>query len=176
MNKINKKLLAKSYESEAIDYEIGSADLISDEYRYIIAKAISLLPYNVIDFVVENLAIIAGGSTTFAHYWGLDDLQFKNKTGFIILENCLFEKKPIGISFTIAHEIAHAWNKDTINDIKKIEAKEGIKREINADKQAVEWLSKHFKIKDLKKCCRYLGNKKLTLTLRQFKKSAKKII
>jgi len=134
MIKSTKKLLAKSYELEAIDYEISSADLISDECKSIIAKSISLLPHNVIDFVVENLAIIAGGSEDFAHYWGLNDLQFKDKSGFIVLENCLFERKPIEIFFTISHEIAHAWNKDTIDDIKKTEAKKGIKREIKADK------------------------------------------
>lgn len=173
--KINKKLLAKFYTPDAIIYEIGSADLISDEYIHTIAEAISLLPHRVIDFVFENVVIIAGGSKDFGHYWGASDLRFNGKPGFIVLENCLFEEKPIEILFTIAHEIAHAWNKDAIDNIKKTEKNEGIKREIKADKQAIKWLSKHFKIKDLKKCCKYLGNKNFT-KLKNNSRSQPKII
>ena len=153
------KELAKKYTPEAIAYEIADHDLIADEYCHAVSEAVSLLPYEVIDYVIDNLVVIAGGPSDFAHYWGLNDIRFEGRTGFIILESCLFEQESIGISFTIAHEIAHAWNKDGIDD--DIEWKAGMTREVKADKQAIEWLKKRYKIKDLKKCCRYLGNKEL---------------
>ena len=49
---------------------------------------------------------------------------------------------------------------------------EEIEQEVEADKEAVEWVSKHYKKETLKKQCSYCGDKEL---LKKYKKLKTKI-
>jgi len=64
------------------------------------------------------------------------------------------EKKPIEIAFTVAREVVHAYKEHKINDYKNNGIDKNIKREKEADKLAVKWLSKHYKRESLLKLCK----------------------
>jgi len=69
-----------------------------------------------------------------------DDGRHSSEMKLIYLNKTLWRAAPIKRAFTIAHEVAHAFNGDD---------------EIEADIQAVKWLSKYYLKSDLIKLCSY---------------------
>lgn len=147
------------YTPDMIGYRMDFKGTVDDSVAWYLLEALSSLPRKVIDFIVEDYVLMAPGGEDLATHWGFNDCRFKNKKGFIIFHSNLWKKSKIKIAHSVAHEIAHAWNKDAIDDPKKTEMKYASKIEIGADKLATKWLSKYYKGKDLKKCCNYWGNK-----------------
>ena len=153
MKKI-KKSKSRFYTPEAIDYRIdGSNELIPDRARGRLAESLSLLPREVIDFIVDNYVFLS----SHADGWTLSrrDSRFKGKRGFILLHPGLWKKDMKTIAHTIAHESAHAF--------KNLGASP--EQEVQADMLAVEWLSIHFDKKDLLKRCNYLGKINIKINL-----------
>lgn len=182
-----KKRIIKSnddelYTPEAIDYSLGNPDSVPEHARLPLAKALSLLPHDVIDYITENYIFITEDEKGGGSHWLLDDIPFrikikgdpkrgftdydKSRVGFILLNTDFWNKKPMEINFTIAHEVAHAFKKH-INPLNFDNFARAIEQELEADKQAVEWLSKHYKKETLKKLCSYWGDKEL---LKKYKK------
>lgn len=136
---------------EKIDYSLDIArELIPNHARHLLARSLSLLPEEVVNFVADNLLFISsegGEYITFNHPF------FQNRKGFILLPSDLWKKKPIEIAFVIAHEIAHAYMNDEIKSWDDMEKR--IPNEIKADKTAVRWLSKSYSEKNLRRLCDY---------------------
>ena len=145
------------YTPEGIDYDLDTArDLVSDGGRYWLTEIMALLPENVIDFIVENIVFISGNSD--GNYYSFDHIFFRDKKGFILFSDNLWKKNKTEIAFTIAHEIAHVWRGDSeLKDVEELRVKRKgpPKREIEADKLTIKWLSKHFPKEKLLKCCSY---------------------
>jgi len=160
MEKIN-----EPYSPDWIDYELDSSkDLLFEKARYWVSEFLSFLPKNVIEFVIENIVFISAPSE--GSYFSFSHVFFQNMKGFILFNDDLWNKSKIEMAFTIAHEVAHAYRGDSeLEDFEKLrhEGKGPPKCEIEADKLAVQWLSKHFPKEKLLKCCSYLkspNNKK----------------
>lgn len=150
----------KQYSYQLIAENIDLHGLIdNNDIKSLLSRAISLLPREVIDYIMENIIIIADSYDDTGSYYGTNDYRFKNAKGFIFFSPGLWKKSKIEIAKSVAHEVAHAWGKHDIDEYKKTEEEISIKEEIDADKLAVKWLKKYFKEKDLKKLCHYWGNK-----------------
>jgi hypothetical protein len=111
-------------------------------------KAISLLPHDIIDYAINYCSFI-GEISENSSYWDFDIGYLKGKNGIIILNSNLWSRKDICINFLIAHEMAHAINRD-----KHIFDSWGPEK--RADRLAIKWLSKHYKKEDLLKQANYL--------------------
>ncbi len=138
-----------------IDYDLDVArEFIPEHARYHLAKSLSLLPEEIVDFVVKNLIFI---SPEDYRYIKLDHWIFKNRLGIISLCPELWKEEPLEMAYIIAHEIAHAIKDDTIDMEmeKNLSLEEGEDVEIRADRLAVEWLSQHYEERELRKLCRY---------------------
>ena len=161
MRKLKYEKPDELYTPEMILYELnGSLDLIPDHAEMLLGKSLSLLPKNVIDFIVGNYVFISQEEDEDGTHYAFDNIFFKDKIGFILLNNNLWRKKPIEIAFTIAHEVAHAFKRHTIKDFKDVDLDKGIKIEKEADRLALKWLNKHYKKESLEKLCNYLFRKK----------------
>ena len=161
MRKIKDEKSDKLYTPEMILYELnGSLELIPDHAEMLLGKYLSLLPKSVIDFIVGNYVFISQKEAEDGAHYAFDNIFFKDKIGFILLNSNLWRKKPIEIAYTIAHEAAHAFKGHAIKDFKDTDLDKGIKIEKEADRLALKWLSKHYKKETLEKLCNYLFRKK----------------
>ena len=143
---------------EQIDYNLDK-DFYPEEVRYPLAKALSSLPEEVVESVIENcifFIIEMGGS-----YLSFKDKRLEGKKGIIHLDYSLFKKNSMEIAFTVAHEVAHALGDDAIEINLNMTLEEQTKPEIKADKLAVEWLSKHYEKGSLIPMCGYWKNRTL---------------
>jgi len=147
------KGIRELYSPERIDYSLGVAkDLIPEYARNPLAEALSFLPENVIDFVTEKIIFISILDNVDGLYYPFNHPFFKNRVGFILFPNNLWERSIIEVAFTVAHEIAHAFKEWDIQSWEDLEnTKRSFKNEKAADKLAVEWLSKNFPKKKLLK-------------------------
>lgn len=142
------------YTPEMIDYNLDhSLGEIPEYARLPLAKSLALLPKEVIDFAIQNYVFLSEERSIDGSQWTFDHLNFKDKIGFILLSPNLWNKKPINIAFTIAHEVAHAFKGHAIKTCEDTEWKNHVKREKEADKLAVKWLSNHYKKETLLKLC-----------------------
>lgn len=134
------------YTPEEIDYGLGEMSLIIPEYaRAPLAIAISYLPEDIIDFVIENCVFVSMDKEFNGMYMTINDFRLENKSGFIFFPAELWSKNKKAIAFIVAHEIAHAYKK---HGFKRFEDTDPIlngRRERDADKQAIRWLQPHFK-------------------------------
>ena len=162
--KLEKYNIQQSYSLEMIDYGLDTAGLVPEYARTPLAKALSLLPHEVIDFVTEHCYFISQEKGTDGSYHDFDSFH-KKAVGFILIPEEIWGKKPIQIAFTIAHEVAHALkrNKPLDKGFKKIgELLQYVpKQEKEADRLAVKWLSRHYSKKSLMKLCGYLKSPRL---------------
>ncbi len=148
---IKDKMKSKFYTAGAIEEMMDlSNELIPDEECGKLAKSLTFLPTEVVDFLDEKYAFLSPS----ADGWtlNLSDERLREKEdlkGFILLHPDLWEKDEMTIAYTVAHESVHAFRQH--GDERTLE------QEKEADKLAVEWLSEHFKKKDLLKVCFYLG-------------------
>lgn len=143
----------KLYTPEMIDYELDSLGEVPEYARLPLAKSLSLLPKEVIDFAIKNYVFISEEHSNSGTHYTFNTILFKNKLGFISLNSNLWDKKPINIAFTIAHEVAHAFKGHAIKTCDDTAWKNYVKREKETDKLAVKWLSKHYKKETLLKLC-----------------------
>jgi len=137
---------------EEIIFSLGGVYLIPESELYALSKALSLLPEEVINFATNNILFISPETSmylTFNHPF------FQDQKGFILLSSDLWKKRPIEIAFTVAHEVAHAYMKDEIKSWDDMKDEIRTPNEIKADKTAVEWLSKSYDKKSLRKLCSY---------------------
>lgn len=168
MNKKQKNLIGrnrnKSYSIDMVAYQLDDMDTISDSTKSYLFEALSLLPRDVVDFLANEYTFICQDSMVdFAEHWTFDAMAFKkrgseneSKTGFILINPILWGTKKIQITFSIAHEVAHAYlghKKATMEDT---EPTVGRAQEVAADSQAIKWLKRHYPEKELVKMT-YIG-------------------
>lgn len=156
---------------EQIDYDLDK-DFYPEEVRYPLAKALSLLPEEVVEAVIENcifFIIEMGGS-----YLSFKDKRLEGKKGIIHLDYSLFKKNSMEIAFTVAHEVAHALGDDAIEIKLNMTLEDQTKPEIKADKLAVEWLSKHYEKESLIPMCGYWKNRTLKKIMEEDRKRRSK--
>lgn len=129
--------------------------LVSKDARQKLMDAIMFLPTEVENFIVKNYVFISRDSKrAIATHFSFDEVWFKNKKGFILIDTGLWNKSEKEITFTVAHEIAHAF---LGHGVKTLSKNLSSKEEKEADRTAVKWLSKHYKKDELLKLCSYLG-------------------
>lgn len=166
-DKTTKKIIAENlkrnkdnlYSPEGIDYSLDS--IRTEAFRSYLAKGLSLLPHEVIDYIIENFVFSCQDKKQTGECIFFDAYDLKNKKGLIILYPELYNKKDIEINFTIAHETAHAYLGHNQTKHEDTDIKISGKKEVMADNTAIKWLSKYYKKSDLEKCCSYKNNRKL---------------
>ena len=134
----------KFYTPEMIDDSLGNNELVPKYARVSLAKSLSLLPEEVIDFICENYVFISHDEDDNGSHWTFNDVYFKDKLGFIWLNSSLWREKPIQTAFTIAHEVAHDFLKHHTKDYSDTNSKKRMRQEKEADRLAVEWLNKRY--------------------------------
>ncbi|MCR4334756.1 MAG: hypothetical protein NUV47_03470 [Patescibacteria group bacterium] len=120
-------------------------DFISEENINPLAKALSYLPENIVDFVIEKCVFISLDKKDRGEYIARNDFRLKGKRGLIILSNSLWSKSEKRIAFAIAHEVAHVYKRHGFRRIEDTE--DGVlntKMERDADNQAILWLKPYF--------------------------------
>jgi len=133
------------YTPEEIDYEISDTSIVPEYARGPFARALSYLPEDVVDFVIENCVFISLDKSDNGVQIGINDFRLKNKRDIIFLSEMLWFKNKKAIAFVVAHEVAHAYKKHEMKDlIKDTDIALNQKREKDADKQATIWLRPHF--------------------------------
>ena len=91
---------------EELDYHLGGVHALDDEFRIILARALSNLPKEIIEWATDKLFFIS--DTEECHAFYLSKKDWKHKRGFIFLSNNLKNENLGTQVFSIAHEIAHA--------------------------------------------------------------------
>lgn len=132
------------YTPEEIDYEIENASIIPENVRAPLVVALSYLPKNIVDFVIESCVFISLDKDCGGMYMGINDFRLKDKRSIIILPETLWFKNKKAIAFTVAHEVAHAYKKHGFKSFKDMDPVLNKRREKDADKQAIRWLRPHF--------------------------------
>ena len=127
------------YTPEEADYAFGGINSVSEEFRIVLAKALSKLPIEIVDWTAENLLFISSSE----HYWAfsLSKKEWKHKKGFIFLSNDLKNEPEKKQTLCIAHEIAHHklnHKSPVFSNLTKEEIEKG---EQEADELAKKWLS-----------------------------------
>ena len=143
INKINYNVFM--YTSEEIDYGLDMSLLIPEYARSPLANAISYLPEDIIDFVIEKCFFISMDKECNGIHIAMDDFRFKDKSGLIILSDTLWSRDEKAIAFIIAHEVAHAYKKHGFKSFEDTNPILNNKKEREADEQAILWLKPHFK-------------------------------
>jgi len=152
-----KKQNKEMYSPEMIDYKLDIArDWIPQQARLTLAKALSLLPEKVIDFICENCVFMSNEDYGGGRWISFKNLFFKDRKGIIELDYSLWEKKSIEITYTIAHEVAHAFKDHHFSNYEDMTLEFDENQEKEADKLAIKWLSKHFSKDKLLKTITYL--------------------
>lgn len=124
--------------------------MVPDKYQFELAKYISLLPYNIIDFIIGNCFFISMEEDNYGQYCAFDHFYYKDAEGIILLNHTLWKKEPIQIAFTIAHEVAHQLKQHIVKKFEDTNIEKARKREKEADELASKWLSNHYMKEDLK--------------------------
>lgn len=148
---------ANKYSPERVWDALDMGGINMSDVEAPIAKSLALLPEEIVDFVAKNVAILSESDSAGGAYWSFNHFFLKNKKGFVLLNSDLWKKSKAQIAFTIAHEVAHAYlghNKTTYDEAKE---KFALKKEREADRQAIKWLSDEFDSKKLLKLASYLG-------------------
>jgi hypothetical protein len=151
---------------EWIDYKPDKDEIEykpAKDFRAALETGFRLLPKKVVDFIESKYVlfypqdIFVEGACIF-----LDKAKFKGKVGCILIFPGLLGAGKMTIYFVVAHEVAHAW----LRKNKKADT------EVEADKLAVKWLSKHYKESDLIRYCEHWkqGARKNTRKTKELKK------
>ena len=129
----------ETYTPEQADYAFAGFNSVSDEFRVILAKALSRLPTKIVDWAAKNLLFISSSE----EYWAfsLSKKEWKHKKGFIFLSNHLKDESEEKQAFCIAHEIAHQKLNHKSPIFSNLTEEEAKKQEEEADELAQKWLS-----------------------------------
>ena len=114
-------------------------------------KYLSFLPKEVIDFIIQRYVFISQNKFEMGTHFPFRHRYFMGKTGFILLNNELWKRRPIEKAFVIAHEAAHAYNEYSPKTFYNNFVERRIKREEEASRLAIEWLGKHYEKRNLTK-------------------------
>ncbi len=133
------------YTPSQINYEITDNCFIPEYAASPLTTALSYLPEKIIDFVIESCVFISLGKEDRGEHIATDDFRFNGKKGLIILPDWLWSKDKKMMAFVVAHEVAHAYKKHGFRSFEDMDGALNIKREKATDKQAILWLSPHFK-------------------------------
>lgn len=150
MNK--KKYISKKqmYSPDIIHMRMGtSIELVCRLKQLEVTKYLSFLPREVIDFIIDNYVFIAQDEFEMGTHFPFCHKFFRGKTGFILLNNELWSRKPIEKAFVIAHEVAHAYNEYSPKTFYNNFIERRIMREKEASRLAIKWLRKHYKKRNL---------------------------
>ena len=126
-----------------------SIELVPRLAQFQVTKYLSLLPGDVIDFIVEHYVFISQDEYEMGTHFPFRHRYFKGKIGFILINNDLWKRKPIEKAFVIAHEVAHAYNEYSPKTFYNNFIERRIMREEEASRLAIKWLSKHYKRRNL---------------------------
>ncbi|MCW4051104.1 MAG: hypothetical protein NWE89_15380 [Candidatus Bathyarchaeota archaeon] len=107
-------------------YLISRSAEVPPELFDLISKAVSIIPFEVQEFVIDNLTFRTPNTHT--------DKEYILSGGIICLDSDLHEKKE-GIE-TVLHEIAHGWLKHRMVDAT---VNNWEKQEKDADLQVEKW-------------------------------------
>lgn len=132
------------YTPEQIDYELIDNCFISNQARVPLMMALSYLPEDIIDFVIESCVFVSLGKDDRGEHIATDDFRLKDKLGLIIFPDELWSKNKKRIAFVVAHEVAHAYKKHGFKSIEDTDPGLNLNKEREADAQALQWLQPHF--------------------------------
>ena len=125
------------YSPEQADYAFGGMYSVSAEFRGIIAKALSNLPKEIVDWTAEGAFFISSSDEYWAFTLFLD--EFEHKKGFIFLSESLKGESEEKQAFMIAHEIAHLKLNHRSPILSRLSEKETRRQEEEADNLAKTW-------------------------------------
>lgn len=115
-----------------------------------VARCLSFLPREVVDFIIDNYVFIGQDEDELGSQFQFDHPFFSGKKiGFILLSSQLWKRRPIEKAMVIVHEVAHAVNKFKSRRYEGNVIERKLARENEANKLAVTWLSKRYKRKSL---------------------------
>ena len=126
------------YSFEEADYVFAGMNSVSPEFRIIIARALSKLPKDVVDWTADNAMFVSSSDQYWAFTLFVD--EFKHKKGFIFLSECLINTTEEKQLFTIAHEIAHLRLNHKSPILSKLTVDESRKQEKDANSLAAKWI------------------------------------
>jgi len=148
---------ANKYSPERVWDALDMGGMNTPNVECLMTKALALLPEEVVDFVAKNVAILSESDSGSGAYWSFEHFFLKKKKGFVLLNADLWKKSKEQIAFTVAHEVAHAYLGHNAATYEEVGEKISLENEIEADKQAIKWLSDEFDSKKLLKLASYLG-------------------
>jgi hypothetical protein len=145
------------YSPEEISSFLNMFTVCHEKAGMTIVNVLSLLPKEIVDFVADNIAIIAGYETEGGSYWNFKHFCFKKKKGFLWLDANLWGKPRTEIVYTIVREVAHAYLGHNTNSREEVEfgLDNIIKEEGDADRLAIGWLAGEIDGKKLLKFANY---------------------
>jgi len=123
---------------EEVDYLFGGINSLSNEFRVILARAMCKIPRNIVEWAADKLLFISSSDEYFA--FALSKKEWKHKTGFIFLSECLKYESEEKQAFTIAHELAHHKLKHKTPIFSNLTEEETKRQEDEADALANKWL------------------------------------
>mgnify|MGYP001084517937 CR=1 FL=1 len=126
------------YTPEEADYTFGGTNTVSEDFRIILAKALSKLPRKIVDWAAENLNFL---SSTPDLAYTTTIKEWKHKKGFVFLCEPLKNRTEEEQTFYIAHEIAHLKLEHRSPIFSYLTEEETQKQEEEADELAKKWLS-----------------------------------
>jgi Zn-dependent peptidase ImmA (M78 family) len=128
----------ESYSLEEADYAFAGMNSVSEEFRVIIARALSKLPKEIVDWTAEAAFFFSSSEEYFA--FTLRKIDFAHKQGFIFLSENLKWESEEKQAFMIAHEIAHLKLNHRSPILDRLSEQETRKQEKEADILATKWL------------------------------------
>ena len=128
---------------EEVDYMFGGLNEVSSDFRIILAKAISKLPNDIVEWVTDKLMFVSNSEK----YWAfsLSKKEWSYKLGFIFLCDDLKNLSEEKQAFIIAHEIAYQKLNHKSPILSNLTNKETQNQEVEADSLARKWLRKETK-------------------------------
>ena len=85
------------YPPEQIDYELDHSGRFPEDARGALSKALSYLPKEIVDFIVESHVFLSLDKETKGEYWSFDDFRLKNRKGFV--EGTPFLRQLVSLCF-----------------------------------------------------------------------------
>ena len=130
----------RRFTSEEADCELAGIHVVSDDFKVILARALSSIPKEIAEWAKKSLFFFSDVDDPIAFYLSRKD--WKNRIGFVFLSNAL-KKKPLEKrTFTVVHEIAHAkLNHRSYLFNPTMTKLDYIRRETEANILAKKWLA-----------------------------------
>lgn len=97
----------EKYTWDYIDYLFGGTNVIGENQRALIAKALSVLNNDLIDKITEEVWFVASNKNEWAFQTPLQCRFLENRKSIIFLSEGLFKENQEKIMHVILHEVAH---------------------------------------------------------------------